>query len=407
MNVEILNFGKIRQANIKVDGLTVIAGKNDSGKSTIGKLLFSIVKSVADFPEFFKEIKFNETLNDVSQIVRSFLRRKGTDINSVALKKMGIFNPFVEQISDDVLKELLEELINDSQFSEIKFELENCLSNLTKEYSDNQKFELIAQNVFVHAFKGHFNNSAHLSDCAKVDYKANNSEIARIEFKQDKIQAACIKSEYKGIAFKEAILIDTPLYLEKGDSFISDIFGKTLKSKIRSAVSIFNQSNENTNLVEFVQTILKNGIFCVDDNAIGGLQYKVSKDAQNLDICNIASGTKSFGVLQLLLKVGYLNPDVMLILDEPENHLHPEWQILFAKLLVLMVKEHIPVLLTSHSPTLIHALIKYARKDLSSDFVNFYLASAEQKTNYSSIECVNDDVNKIFDNLISPTDELY
>lgn len=407
MDVEILNFGKIRQATVKVDGLTIIAGKNDSGKSTIGKALFSTIKSVADFPEFFKTIKFNETLTDVSQIIRTLIRRKGPNINSPILNKLGIFNPFVDQISYENLISAIEELIKDSQFIEIKSELENCLNNLIKEYSDNQKFELIAQNVFMHAFKGHFNNSTHVLDEAKISYKINDSEIANIGFKNNEIQNAYIKAEYKGVAYKDAILIDSPLYLEKGDVFVSDIFGKTLLSKIKTSISNFNQSKENTKLVEYIQYILKDGTFCVDDNAMTNLQFKVSKNAQNLDICNIASGTKSFGILQLLLKSGCLNPDVMLILDEPENHLHPEWQIAFAKLLVLMSKEHIPVLLTSHSTTLIHALIKYARDELSSELVNFYLAIAEKETNYSSIKFVNNDIDKIFDNLISPTDELY
>lgn len=37
MNITIENVGKIRHADITIDGITVIAGENGSGKSTVGE----------------------------------------------------------------------------------------------------------------------------------------------------------------------------------------------------------------------------------------------------------------------------------------------------------------------------------------------------------------------------------
>lgn len=42
MRLELENVGKINVANIKLDGITVIAGENNTGKSTIGKMLLCI-----------------------------------------------------------------------------------------------------------------------------------------------------------------------------------------------------------------------------------------------------------------------------------------------------------------------------------------------------------------------------
>lgn len=42
MKLNISNFAKIDNADIIIDGITVIAGENNTGKSTIGKILFSI-----------------------------------------------------------------------------------------------------------------------------------------------------------------------------------------------------------------------------------------------------------------------------------------------------------------------------------------------------------------------------
>ena len=43
MILELKNIGMIKEANVKIDGLTVIAGENDTGKSTVGKALYLIL----------------------------------------------------------------------------------------------------------------------------------------------------------------------------------------------------------------------------------------------------------------------------------------------------------------------------------------------------------------------------
>lgn len=39
-------FSKIKQASIKLDGITVIAGENNTGKSTVGKILSCMFNSM-------------------------------------------------------------------------------------------------------------------------------------------------------------------------------------------------------------------------------------------------------------------------------------------------------------------------------------------------------------------------
>ena len=41
MNVTLENIGIIKEADIQLNGMTVITGYNDSGKSTLGKALYS------------------------------------------------------------------------------------------------------------------------------------------------------------------------------------------------------------------------------------------------------------------------------------------------------------------------------------------------------------------------------
>ena len=39
------NVGIIKKSNIKLDGLTVITGKNNAGKTTVGKVVYSLIRA--------------------------------------------------------------------------------------------------------------------------------------------------------------------------------------------------------------------------------------------------------------------------------------------------------------------------------------------------------------------------
>ena len=49
MRIEIKNIGKIHSADITIDGITVIGGKNGTGKSTISRALFSMFNGFYNF----------------------------------------------------------------------------------------------------------------------------------------------------------------------------------------------------------------------------------------------------------------------------------------------------------------------------------------------------------------------
>ena len=63
MELNIKNFASIKEASIKIDGITVIAGENNTGKSTIGKILFASFNSLRDID---KEVRLN-ILNSINR----------------------------------------------------------------------------------------------------------------------------------------------------------------------------------------------------------------------------------------------------------------------------------------------------------------------------------------------------
>ena len=62
----------------------------------------------------------------------------------------------------------------------------------------------------------------------------------------------------------------------------------------------------------------------------------------------------------MLIEKGALQEKDVLVLDEPEIHLHPQWQVAYAQLIVLLQKYFdLSIVVTTHSPYLWMPLIYF------------------------------------------------
>lgn len=125
-----------------------------------------------------------------------------------------------------------------------------------------------------------------------------------------------------------------------------------------------------------------------------------------LQISNLATGSKMFSIIKILLDKGELGDSTMLILDEPEAHLHPMWQNAFAEIIVLLVKElKLNVLLTTHSPNFVLALDAYMRKYRLEEKSNFYQTQILED-GFVQYNCMDDDIGKIYEDFLQYLSEV-
>jgi predicted ATPase len=127
-------------------------------------------------------------------------------------------------------------------------------------------------------------------------------------------------------------------------------------------------------------------------------------DSIKVKSVNIASGAKAFGIIQLLINAGAVNSSSLLIIDEPEVHLHPEWQLKYAEIIASLVNSGIFVLVSSHSPYMIEALKHYSDKFQLSKITRFYLGKDSEGG--SLFNDITDNLEPLYNQLAVPMQRL-
>ena len=138
----------------------------------------------------------------------------------------------------------------------------------------------------------------------------------------------------------------------------------------------------------------------------GRLAFQLRNSDKALSVKNLSTGLKTFVILKTLLVNGVIEENGTIILDEPEIHLHPEWQLLFAEIIVLLNREFgVNILLNTHSPYFLRAIQVYSTKYVRSDVCKYYLSEIGEMGKAYFTD-VTDNIDKIFTKLSIPLQKL-
>ena len=163
---------------------------------------------------------------------------------------------------------------------------------------------------------------------------------------------------------------------------------------------------ENKKTIEFERKLnsIIEGKFKIDNSGL----FKFKQNSKEFSLANTSTGIKTIGMIQILLENRKLHKNSYLIMDEPEVHLHPEWQIKLAEILVLLVKElGVTLFLNSHSPLFIEAMEVYSTKyETKNDTRLFLTEKNKENDKYDIIEIPFKKIYELYDNLGNPYDTL-
>jgi len=120
-------------------------------------------------------------------------------------------------------------------------------------------------------------------------------------------------------------------------------------------------------------------------------------DNKEFNLSECAMGLKSFATIQMLLNNGYLDKNTLLIIDEPEVHMHPQWIVEYARMIVMINKiVGVKFFVSSHNPDLVNAIRQISEKENTLDTLSFYLAEKQRDSFEYVYKYLGTEINEIF-----------
>ena len=408
MKLSIKNIGKIESADINLDGITVICGENNTGKSTIGKVLFAYFNSMCDFE---------------SKIIKQRIKSVGACASKYSTDTMDTIGLFSAWITKSMERFIFSEAgtftledIKEILSYKRNIKNRNALSEEIYSILNTSNEVLLCEYIFRH-FMDIFNSQVRneniisrqqgiIKTILKNGTNTINFLSSRCKLKQE------VPILHRAYYISNPFVVD---YLNVDSRSLQTVLGELernvidtinsaqMEQSIDKMADIFDAVANKDKLEEIRKllsraytgrTVRKNGMYFYNDGKT------------NIDFRNLSTGLKSFALIERLLESGKLKSKDVLILDEPEIHLHPEWQLIYAELIVLLQKTFdLTVLITTHSPYFLEAIEVYGKKYSRGKVLNYYLA--ENNVNkYSIIKDVTGKLNEIYEKMYNPFKRL-
>lgn len=433
MKLTLDNIGNVKHAEIEINGISVIAGQNGTGKSTISRSLFSIFSANYDL--------INKISNDRMKAINNYLegyfsdieinRKKSSEIGIVRRINSSTFYTELIKIISETLVTIFGQNYSEHNYESIKDIIIDSINEFNKRNSkyfvlnvEDVDLNVISENVkeiLSQSDQSIFNQilTDHLTD--EFHNQINNiynplTGIISLKIKDEHINVKI--NQNRATADKLINFRTDVVYIDDAAAIVDNKFSNKLLSNkfFKKFFNKFDSLDHNTHLMEQLEDE-RNNTYTLRAKTTDRLDSVFNKindtlntdivnssedeeDEKKLNIINYSSGMKTFYLIKSLIENGVIRENGTLILDEPEVHLHPEWQLKFAEIIVLLQKEFgLHILINSHSPYLVEAIDIFSKKHGINNSVKYYLAK-------NDIKDVTESIDKIYEQMYVPLNRL-
>lgn len=321
-SLKIKNIGNLGEADITIDNGCVIAGHNNIGKSTITKIIYSIIKAI-NFGDKLYEDFFNKVANLTEQ-------EKELEVNKFEQKyNLGETYPtilFIEKLRHKLYLKYI-----------VKYLYSTLGENYLRYGQESGGF------IFNHR-EFELNIKLTSKGAIELNYKGN------YEWFKD----ATLVSSTEVLTYSNLISI--------ADTVITEEFNKSKLVSAQDKDLIDKLNKESVDMLDN-NFNLKEGL---GFDKFGYSFYKENGNETRIQM--LGTGKKLFAIVDKLLQNNSIGDNSLVMFDEPEEGMHPEWQLEFIDK-VFNIK--MPFVLTTHSPFIIQSLVYHSNK--TSEEVKYYV----------------------------------
>lgn len=407
--LEIENLGKLDHAVIRLGGLTLFAGPNNTGKSFVSKFLYSIFGAMKANPV---AERLRRLIAPIQQSVGALDRGKHPSASAVInafadMEKLArsirsnnreaaedLIYPLPHQIEElkqlvQKMKTAVEELkggqsestselessiVEDISKSLSKFEGDIKGADETWNFAASELEYRVAQNLVknfqipeISQLKGRHDSSLHAKIGDDFQVLMSDGEI-KLKLTSSSLRAMS--------SLSNVVYLESPIYWKLSSAlmdveyFPSPFVSNSERGRLTAVPGYFHDLARRLRF-EYTGGIAFPKVYewLIGHDVINGKMSISSSGDMSFDqggrsfsLQTTATGAANLGILALLIERKIVDHGTVLFIDEPEAHLHPAWQVVMAEALFRLAQGGVKVVIATHSLDILKWLEVWVKK---------------------------------------------
>lgn len=399
LQIHISNFRAIEDAQIALNGITVLTGLNATGKSTISRMMYYAGHYAIHYQELIDD-RLNIRLEEITLYLLQYL-----DLLPDEERMLFIFRgyrrfshkPFDEEDAYLMIDTLQKHYESGAQVKSLDRErlgklLGKQIKNRQAFFNGLEELRTIIEGAYEFYRKLLKDRPPiYLRDKLNELFSTSKETLMRsisVREGTEEIVGPSRKDIGVFTTFDRVFYIDSPMIANFSGDFPSGVLDQNWEELIQFFYDgeVRSLSEPEQRVADLLAEITKGQVVLPSKNQDGVMRTRkiffTESSGESYAIKEVATGIKSFALIQSLLQKGLLTERTLLIIDEPEAHLHPQWTVEYARIITTLHRElGVKFLLATHSPRLVQSLSLFAsEEEETAKSLLFYMSEPTETT---------------------------